>query len=162
VLNGTDLRPLVNYRQAKTPAEYLVQRIEIATNGCWIFTGGRDKNGYGQVQAARCAQEHGVTRAHQLAYVAWRGEIPEGVLVCHTCDTPPCFNPDHLFLGTNTDNMRDMVKKGRHNNGYRERRIDPHAVVACKGLLSAKEAAKKFGVTDFRIYQIWRGEYVRD
>jgi hypothetical protein len=55
--------------------------------------------------------------AHRAAYIAWKGEIPKGMFVCHTCDNRLCINPEHLFLGSSKDNLRDMMKKNRHNFG---------------------------------------------
>jgi hypothetical protein len=78
-------------------------------NECRIWQMGLDKNGYGKARFFRKQ-----VRAHRLAWQLANGrEIPEGMLVCHTCDNPSCVAPDHLFLGTGTDNQQDMILKGR-------------------------------------------------
>lgn len=74
---------------------------------CWVWTGATLK-GYGQIGDA------GVVKyAHRVAYELAFGPIPDGLMVCHRCDNPPCCNPDHLFTGTALDNVADMVGKGR-------------------------------------------------
>lgn len=77
--------------------------------GCWLWTRGLKSGGYGTV---RYMGE--VWTASRLSYVTFRGPIPNGMCVLHRCDTPPCVNPDHLFLGTQQDNVDDKVAKGRH------------------------------------------------
>lgn len=78
---------------------------------CWRWSLMVDKDGYGAI----CVKRQKV-RVHRLAYRLFVGEIPEGMLVLHSCDNPICFNPDHLYLGTHADHRRDMCLKGRANN----------------------------------------------
>lgn len=76
--------------------------------GCWEFQGTKLETGYGRVVI-----EGRKVFAHRLAYSLKYGPIPEGMQVLHSCDNPPCCNPNHLFLGTQKDNMADMRSKGR-------------------------------------------------
>jgi hypothetical protein len=79
---------------------------------CLVWTGARNDAGYGQLQ-----WDGRVQYVHRLVYATQIGPIPEGMYVCHKCDNPPCFAPDHLFLGTNADNQRDASAKGRKPRG---------------------------------------------
>jgi hypothetical protein len=81
-------------------------------SGCWLWTGALDRWGYGAMKV-----DFTVGRAHRVAWNLLRGDIPEGLFVLHKCDTPSCVNPDHLFLGTTRDNVRDKVLKHRQSKG---------------------------------------------
>lgn len=76
-------------------------------NGCWEWL--KSKGGkYGKLHwMSKCLS------AHKASYLAFKGGVPEGLQVCHTCDNPICVNPDHLWLGTAKENMRDCISKNR-------------------------------------------------
>jgi hypothetical protein len=83
--------------------------VAINKNGCWIW-GRTTSEGYASMTILGKTK-----RVHRVAWSITRGKlIPSDMCVCHKCDNPICVNPEHLFLGTRSDNMRDMVSKGRH------------------------------------------------
>lgn len=89
------------------------QRVTRA-DGCWLFNGGKTHFGYGRLSL----RGNRWITAHRFAWLLHRGDIPDvSLCVLHRCDNPPCVNPDHLFLGTHADNVRDMVRKGRASTG---------------------------------------------
>jgi hypothetical protein len=85
------------------------------TSTCWLWTGDKIRHGYGHIRSDARGRQR--TLAHRLSWSIHFGEIPAGIQVCHHCDNPPCVRPDHLFLGTQQDNMRDMLFKGRVPTG---------------------------------------------
>jgi len=80
-------------------------------NECLIWTGTRSAAGYGQL-----AVDGKLWYTHRLAWTMANGAIPDGMHVCHHCDNPPCCRLEHLFLGTDADNLADMRRKGRQVN----------------------------------------------
>ena len=91
-------------------------RLVERPNGCLEWIGCTDHK-YGSLKVHKVAW-----RAHRLAWTLAYGDIPTGMLVLHTCDNPPCCNPDHLWLGTQADNVRDKVSKGRQGTNSNARK----------------------------------------
>jgi HNH endonuclease len=79
---------------------------------CWLWKASKNHDGYGRLQVNGRA-----IAAHRISYEIAHGPIPDGLCVCHHCDTPACVNPSHLFLGTHWDNKQDSVRKGRIATG---------------------------------------------
>lgn len=131
---------------------YVVQ----TKDACWGWTGAVSQFGYG----AMSQREGKNLFAHRYSWELHNGQrIPEGLLVCHKCDCPPCTNPDHLFLGTDADNSRDCLAKGRHRHGeplkgvsHPWAKLTEDQVREIRGSSETGVAmAKKFGVSNTTI-----------
>jgi hypothetical protein len=118
---------------------------------CWAWTGYCDRWGHGQFYRNGRHQ-----KAHRASWEMHNGPIPQGALVCHRCDNPPCVNPAHLFLGTNADNSRDMVNKKRQAKGERmgSAKLTADEVRAIRAMaaeagvaLNQTATARQFGVS---------------
>lgn len=95
----------------KATLKRFMEKIQMITEtGCWIWIGG-DNGRYGKFHMAGTMQ-----LAHRVAFRHFHGSLEKGRVVCHRCDTTFCVNPHHLFKGTQKQNIRDMVAKGRHSN----------------------------------------------
>lgn len=94
------------------PLEDQFWRYVERTKGCWLWKNSRDTSGYGWFSYMKKPM-----RAHRVAWELTYGPIPDGLFVCHHCDVRTCVRPDHLFLGTQRDNMDDAVRKGRMRSG---------------------------------------------
>ncbi len=90
-------------RKTTPVLDRVLAKVSKTPGGCWEFMGARLDSGYGKISLTRCKPIF----AHRAVFAAIKGPIPEGALVLHSCDNPPCCNPDHLFLGSAKDNWLD-------------------------------------------------------
>ena len=128
------------------------------SDGCWLWTAWTDNFGYGGIKNAdfdkRLKKRFGL-KAHRVSYVLHYGEIPDGLLVLHKCDVPACVRPDHLFLGTQLDNMRDRLAKGR-NNPFKK--LSDQQVLEIRASTEPQRAiAKRYNVSQGAIASIKTG-----
>lgn len=94
-------------RPANTEQGELAKHV-VNENGCWIWQGYKNKDGYGETSVS------GKPWAlHRLSYHFYNGPLENGKMICHTCDTPSCHNPKHLYQGTALDNNRDRAKRNK-------------------------------------------------
>lgn len=133
------------------------------TENCWKWKGPAKSTGYGQL----CVK-HGTppVSAHRLSWLIHFGEIPDGQCVCHRCDNRICVRPDHLFLGTQSDNLKDMNRKGRRRGPTGTQvfsaKLDPRKVRTIFSLYweshrkfgLVTKLAKQFGVDRSTIYSV--------
>jgi len=116
-------------------------------SGCWLWTAALTPSGYGSFDYPRGG------RAHRAAWEIYRGPIPDGVCVCHTCDNRACVNPGHLWLGTHQENNADKMKKGRDAHGVRQglAKLNPDLVRRIRDIAATgvrhQSIASMFGVS---------------
>lgn len=132
--------------------------------GCWEWSGLRMPKGYGRFG---WSSTRGMLLAHRCSWMIFRGDLPSNLCVCHKCDNPPCVNPEHLFLGTKSDNTQDMLSKGRAKKSGMPGENNPAArltaeqVAAIRGLKSTgmtqRARGKLFNVSDVTVSLIDRG-----
>ncbi|KKL76482.1 hypothetical protein LCGC14_2044430 [marine sediment metagenome] len=142
--------------------ERLCKRLRLGPNGCLEFQGFRNPKGYGRI-AQGPGEKPRIVNAHRVAWEAAFGPIPDGMDVLHSCDNPPCCNPEHLFLGTNDDNVADRSAKGRggdhtgENNG--RSKLTREKVAAIRADTRTLHAiAADYGVGHTTIYKAKSGE----
>jgi hypothetical protein len=131
---------------------------------CIEWTGPRHYSGYGQ---GRIPGDRRPRRAHRLVWEQVNGPIPDGLYVLHRCDNPPCVNVDHLFLGTQLDNMRDAKAKGRgwHPRGelnpkthLTESQVREIRELYAAGGISQITIGSKYGIRQTSVSAIVRGQ----
>lgn len=138
------------------------------TDNCWIWTDRIDYKGYGRCTASNNLRtllsiSTKTPSAHRISYLITFGLIPDGLLVCHKCDTPACVNPEHLFLGTYSDNYQDMIQKGRQAKGkpkrFRKLPLQDELIRLRQSGLSAKAIAEMYNVTPASVNGAIRYKY---
>lgn len=140
------------------------RKVQMTENGCWEWTGAKTNCGYGHLRL-----NNRNIAAHRFAYMLVNGAIPGGMVICHRCDNPSCVRPDHLFLGTVQENMRDCRDKGRMGEKRRLGLSNGAAKVTPQIALLIREAqqsgasradlAKQFQVSVWTITQITTGRH---
>lgn len=134
-------------------------------DGCWEYPGASVKGGYRSVKVHQRR-----VLAHRFAWENMNGPVPGGLIVMHTCDNPPCVRPDHLRLGTQLDNIGDMVAKGRNRTGGAktagsangQAKLTPDQVRAIRSaylprVRSLSMLAREFGVSVSSVHEIVSG-----
>ena len=136
----------------------LLSKVIIDTStGCWVWLGCKRKEGYGRISVKGRSEA-----THRMSYTLFNGTIPKGLLVCHKCDNPSCINPEHLFVGTDLDNSKDKIKKGRQfvlkgenvSNSILTNTKVMQIRSLCKDGLTLKEISEMFGVSITTIHRV--------
>ena len=129
------------------------------TDSCWLWSGGKSKNGYGLISLG--APSRLLVYVHRAIWASAYGPILEGMNVCHHCDTPACVNHGHLFLGTHQQNMDDRGSKGRCQHGethYNAKltEADIHVIRAARGVELQRVTASRFDIHSAHVCAIQR------
>ncbi len=139
-------------KKIKSIESRFMEHVRKEPGGCWNWTGGKDRHGYGKFSL------YGTTQtAHRVSFLLNRGPILYGLFVCHECDNPACVNPDHLFTATHAENMADMVLKGRQiSPAYRLTRDQVQAIRESRK--PVKRLAAEYGIDTRHAVRIRAGQ----
>lgn len=130
-------------------------RTCLAESGCWLWTGPLNQSGYGYFRPIGAAKRSGRgDLAHRFSHELFKGPIPKGLYVLHSCDTPSCVNPDHLRVGTQKENVAECIARGRFKPGGSKRgaentlaKLTEQDVIEIRASsLSVKEICRKYGI----------------
>jgi hypothetical protein len=136
-----------------TVAKRFWAKVHKTINFCWLWEASCNRKGYGYFRFRGMSW-----LAHRVAWVLCFGEIPDGLDVLHTCDTPPCVRPSHLFLGNDADNVADKVAKDRHTRGeLNSHKLTTEEVLLIRSLhgrFTMAVLARIFGVAASQIFNI--------
>lgn len=167
--NGMDLNAPIRVKRPSgmSPAEafcFVMPEDPPGPDACWVWRGTPGKGGYGTICYDRAHYP-----AHRTSYELFVGEIPAGLYICHHCDNPPCVNPAHLYPGTDADNNRDRVLRGRTTRGSRGLRGESHPrarltnadaeairIHYSRGGITMQGLGDEYGVNKQQIYRIVR------
>lgn len=151
------------HQRFKTLKERFEEKFDKAgENDCWLWKAGRSR----PQEHPKIRVEQGYTKASKVSLLLYRGQDAGGMHVCHSCDTPLCVNPNHLFLGTHLRNMQDKASKGRSHrpSGRKNPKSKLTRLVAqkiaddlSKGSLSQTEIAWKYEIGQSTVSEIKRG-----
>lgn len=114
---------------------------DITESGCWESRGFKDKDGYTflSIDGKR-------KRSHRLAYEIWNGVIPEGMMVLHACDNPPCVNPEHLSVGTHEDNMQERQDRDRSGSILNQQKVREIRHLRATTNLTIQQIADRYNI----------------
>ena len=149
---------MINTMSDKQVGRFMLN-VVVRPDGCHAWTGFVNNHGYGQLRVG-----DRIVRAHRVAYMIAHGEIDDDRLCLHTCDNRVCVNPAHLYLGTPSDNVRDMVARRRQNNASRLGVLNGNAKLGESDVIKIRELyasgvnqcaiGRMYGVTNSAVHMI--------
>ncbi|MBO9555569.1 MAG: HNH endonuclease [Cellulomonas sp.] len=161
-----DARYVAGHRPPRPLADRLWSRVTKTEAGCWEWQGFRGPTGHGQI--GRGSRRDGLVATHRAAWEVTYGPIPDGMIVRHRCDNPPCCNPEHLELGTQTQNVGDMVARARQARGRAlpQTRLSDEQVSEIRAAVADGERqraiAARFGITQGHVSALASRTYRKD
>jgi hypothetical protein len=132
-------------------------------SGCWLWVGGEQRYGYGSFRLNKKGH-----MAHKFSYEMYKEKVPDGMVILHKCDVTACVNPDHLEVGTQADNLKDMHDRGRNNQPFGDHHSNAtltsdkvreiKIALRDKKYVSFVSLAKSYGITASALYEIRIGK----